>query len=69
MSDLVANVEKSARKPWITQMINKMDERRSIGPITREMKKYYTVEEERNILHTIKTRLTGLVTSCAETGF
>jgi hypothetical protein len=27
------------------------------------------VKEERNIVHTVKRRLTGLVTSCVETAF
>jgi len=39
---------------------------RSVGRLVSEMKKYYKVKEERNILHTIKGRLTGLVTSSVE---
>jgi hypothetical protein len=36
----------------------------------RNEKVLHRVKEERNILHTIKIkRLTGLVTSCAETAF
>jgi hypothetical protein len=42
---------------------------RSVGPIVQKMK-YYTVKEERNILHTKKEgKLTGLVTSCIKTAF
>jgi len=33
--------------------------RKSVGPIVREMKKYYRVKEERNTLHTIYRRKTN----------
>ena len=34
---------------------------RSAGPIVKEMKKYYRVKEERNILHTINRRKTNWI--------
>jgi len=35
----------------------------------KELRILYRFEEERNILHTVIRRITGLVTSCVQTAF
>ena len=69
ISDLVCNVEKRARKPWITQeMISKMDERRkwknvnteegrtNYSRLRKELKRV-TEKAKKNILRTHIQRL------------
>ena len=69
LSDLVGKVEKTSRKPWITQeMISKMDERRKWKNVNNEegRKNYRRLRNEskkatdnakKNILRTYVTKL------------
>jgi len=68
ISDLVANVEKRARKPWITQeMISKMDERRKWKNVnTEEGRRNYRRLRKELKRATEKAKTEYLENACAE---